>query len=117
MEHARESHNECTRNTLKYASCSHKWWETLKGSIFGGKSSIPALRGFRDGLMVAPAEKASLLGSNLGHCGCKSTMKRTIYAAEATAIDDISVFWVLHLMPMIFIFWRLNIFEWRPIIC
>ena len=31
---ARESHNDRTRNTLKHSACSHKWWETLKGSIF-----------------------------------------------------------------------------------
>ena len=32
-------HNECTRNTLKYSICSHKWWETLKGLIFGVSST------------------------------------------------------------------------------
>ena len=42
---ARESHNERTRNTLKYSTHSHKWWETLKVLIFGVKPSIPALRG------------------------------------------------------------------------
>ena len=42
---ARESHNKRTRNTLKHTTCSHKWWETLKGWIFGVKPSIPALRG------------------------------------------------------------------------
>ena len=42
---ARESHNECTRNTLKHSTCSHKWWEILKGSIFGVKPSISAIRG------------------------------------------------------------------------
>ena len=62
---ARQSLNECTRNTLKHSSCSHKWWETLKGSIFGVKPSIPALRGLGGGLVVAPAGKASLLGSQL----------------------------------------------------
>ena len=34
---ARESHKERTRNSLKHSTCSHKWWETLKGSIFGVK--------------------------------------------------------------------------------
>ena len=38
---ARESHNELNRNTLKHSTCSHKWWEILKGV----KPSIPALRG------------------------------------------------------------------------
>ena len=62
---ARESNNECTRNALKHSTCSHKWWETLKGSIFGVKPSICALRGPGCGLVVAPAEKASLLGSQI----------------------------------------------------
>ena len=48
---ATESHNERTRNTLKYSTCSHKWWERLKGSIFGVKPSIPAVRGLRGGLV------------------------------------------------------------------
>ena len=30
---ANVSHNERTRNPLKHSTCSHKWWETLKGSI------------------------------------------------------------------------------------
>ena len=42
---AKESHNERTRNTLKHYTCSRKCWETLKGSIFGVKPFIPALRG------------------------------------------------------------------------
>ena len=59
---ARESHNERTRNTLKHCTCSHKWWETLKGSIFAVQQSIPALWRPRGGLVVAPAEKPSLPG-------------------------------------------------------
>ena len=51
---ARESHHERTRNTLKHSTCSYKWWETLNGSIFGVKQSIPALRQ-GDDLLVAPA--------------------------------------------------------------
>ena len=42
---ARESHNELNRNTLKHSTCSHRWWETLNGSIFGVKHFIPAIRG------------------------------------------------------------------------
>ena len=53
----RESHNERTRNTLKQSTCSHKWWETLRGSIIGKKPSISALREPGGGFMVAPAEK------------------------------------------------------------
>ena len=70
---ARESHNEWTRNPLKHSSCSHKWWETLKGSIFGVKPSIPALRGTGSGLVVAPGEKASLLGCQFDSKQCVSS--------------------------------------------
>ena len=47
-----------------------QWRETLKGSIFGVEQSIPALRGPGGSLVVAPAEKASLLGSQFDskHC-------------------------------------------------
>ena len=48
---------------LKHTTCSHKWNETLKGSIFGVQPSIPALRGPGGCLVVASAEKASLLAS------------------------------------------------------
>ena len=51
---ARESHNDCARNTLKHSTRSQKWWETLKGSICGVKPSIPALRGPGGRLVVAP---------------------------------------------------------------
>ena len=65
-----ESHNERTTNTLKQSTTSHKWWETLKGSIFGVNPSIPALRGPGGGLVVAHAEKASLLGSQFDSKQC-----------------------------------------------
>ena len=68
---ARESHNERTRNTMKHPTCSHKWWGTLKGSILGEKPSIPALRGAEGGLVVAHAEKASLLGSQFDSKQCR----------------------------------------------
>ena len=68
---ARESHNERTTNTLKHSTCSHKWWKTLKGSIYGVNPSIPALRGPGGGLVVAPAEKASLLGSQFDNKLCR----------------------------------------------
>ena len=60
---ARESHNEPTSNTLKLSTCSHKWWEILKDSIFGVTPSILALSWPEGGLVVAPAETASLLCS------------------------------------------------------
>ena len=60
---ARESDNECTRNTLKHSTCPHKWREILKGSIFGVKLSISALRGPGGCLVLSPAEKATRMGS------------------------------------------------------
>ena len=43
----------CTRNTRKHSTCSNKWLDTLNGSIFGVKLSIPSLRGPGGGLVVA----------------------------------------------------------------
>ena len=68
-----KSRNERNRNTLKHSTCSYKWWETLKGSIFGVKTSIPALRGPGGGLVVTPAEKPhswalSLTASSVVSC-------------------------------------------------
>ena len=69
---ARESHNERTRNTLKHSTCSHKWGETLKGSFFGVKPYIPALQGPGVGLVVAPDEISSLLGSHFESKQCRA---------------------------------------------
>ena len=52
-----------SQGILEHSTCSHKWWETLKGSIFSVKHSIPALKGSGGSLVVASAEKASLLES------------------------------------------------------
>ena len=68
---AMESHSESTRNTLKHSTFSHKWWKTLKGTIVGVKPSIPALRGPGCGLVVAPAEKALLLGYQFHSKQCR----------------------------------------------
>ena len=68
---ARESHNERTRNTLKHSTCSNKLWEALKGSIFDVKPSIPALQGPGGGSVVAPDEKALLLGSQFDSKQCR----------------------------------------------
>ena len=57
--------NPSAWNTLKHSTCSNKWWETLKGLIFWCETSIHALGGPGGGLLVAPAVKASLLGSQL----------------------------------------------------
>ena len=71
---ARESHNERTRNTLKHSTCSHKWWETLKGSIFVVKPSIPTLKGPGGGLVVAPGKKAWFLASQFDSKQCRSAV-------------------------------------------
>ena len=55
-------HTEQARNTLMNSTCSQKWWDTLKGFIFDVKNYIPAHRG-SNGLVVTPANKASLLCS------------------------------------------------------
>ena len=74
---ARESHNDHTRNTLKHFTCSHKWWETQKCSIFGMKPCIPALRGSGGGLAEAPAEKDSLLGSQFDSNQCREQFRQS----------------------------------------
>ena len=66
-----EAHNERTRNTLKYYRCSCKWCETLKSSVFGVKPSMPSLKGLGGGLVAAPAEKASLMGSQFDSKQCR----------------------------------------------
>ena len=71
---AKESHNELTRNTLKHFSCSHRWWETLKGSIFGVNPSIHALMGPGGGLVTAPAAKTSLLDSQFDSKQCREQL-------------------------------------------
>ena len=67
----RESNNERTRNTLNHSTSSHMWLETMKGSVFGVKPSIPALRGPGGSLVVAPAEKATLQGSQFDSKQCR----------------------------------------------
>ena len=65
---ARESHHERTKNTLKHSTCSHKWWETLKGT--------PPLERLSMGTeavlcMMAPADKASPQGSQFVSKQCR----------------------------------------------
>ena len=61
------------------STCSHKWWERLKGSIFGVKPFIPALREPGVGLVVAPAEKASLLGSQFDSKQCREQIVTPLF--------------------------------------
>ena len=68
---ARESHNEPHRNTLKHSICSDKLWESLTGPIFGMEPSIPSTTGPGCDLVVAPAEKSSLLVSQFDTKCCR----------------------------------------------
>ena len=90
---ARESHNERTSNTLKHSTCSHKWWETLKCSIFGVKRSIPTLRGQGGGLVVAPAEKASLLGSQFDSKQCPEQFVTPLSCSPQSEFNSLA-FWI-----------------------
>ena len=87
---ARESHNEKTRNTLKHSTCSHKWRETRKGSIFGVTPSIPALRGLGGGLVVAPAEKASLLGFQFNSKQCREQFVTPLSCFPQSRCDSLA---------------------------
>ena len=63
-----------------YTPPAHKtWWETLKGAIFGAKPSIPALWGPRGGLLVAPAEKTLLLGSQFDSKQCREQFVTPVF--------------------------------------
>ena len=46
---------------LSSSVCPHKWWSTLKSSIFGAESSIPPLVAAGGRPVAYPAEKADLL--------------------------------------------------------
>ena len=74
---ATESHNENTRNTLEHSTCSHTWWETLKGLIFYVMPCIPALRWPGGALVVATAEKAPLLGTLVSRSSGNATWLAT----------------------------------------
>jgi len=63
-DEAREAHFSRSRDVLRGTSSSHHWWETLKGSLFGASSSLPALVGPGGGLVSSPADKAELFSSH-----------------------------------------------------
>ena len=62
---------------MKHPYCSYKLWETNKGWIFGVKP-IPALSGPGGGLVVAHAEKTSLLGSQFDSKQCRDRFVTTL---------------------------------------
>ena len=83
---ARVSLNKRTRNTRKHSTCSHKWWETLKGSIFGVEPSIPTLRMLGGGLVLAPAQKASWALSLTGSSVVSSSSYLCLVSLTLSAI-------------------------------
>jgi len=60
---ARDAHYARSRVKLNDTSSSHSWWATLKSSLFGASSSLPALKGPGGRLVSKPSEKAELLSS------------------------------------------------------
>ena len=82
---ARESQNERTRNTMKLSTCSHKWWETLKCSIFGVESIITVSGEPECGLVVVPAEKTSLLGFQVDSNSVVSSLSLLCFVSVSSA--------------------------------
>jgi hypothetical protein len=60
-EAAKSAYFSRARDKLDASSSPHGWWETLKGSLFGSSSSLPALLGPGGRLVSSPADKAELL--------------------------------------------------------
>ena len=61
---AKESHCNRARDELNSSASAHKWWETLKGTLFGSVPSLPALVSPGGRLVYTPVEKADLLSSH-----------------------------------------------------
>ena len=58
---AEREYNSRVRETLNSSDSSHKWWSTLRESVFGTTSSIPPLYGANGSLVTDPGDKANLL--------------------------------------------------------
>ena len=54
------------RDVLMNAQCPHKWWSTLKSSVFGSSSdtSLPPLIGAGGGLVCESVGKANMLSAH-----------------------------------------------------
>jgi len=57
---AEQEYRARARETLQMTTNSHKWWSTLKSSVFGARSSIPPLIGDGGSLVTDSVEKADL---------------------------------------------------------
>ena len=57
---AEQEHRARARETLQMTTNSHKWWSTLKSSVFGARSSIPPLIGDGGSLVTDSVQKADL---------------------------------------------------------
>ena len=60
-ENAERTYNEGVRESLLSSSDDHKWWSTLKSSLFGVDSSMPPLVRSDGTAVYCPKEKAELL--------------------------------------------------------
>ena len=61
---AESDYNAHMREVLSGASQPHKWWSTLKASLFGVESSIPPLLKSDGSVIYSPVEKANLLADS-----------------------------------------------------
>ena len=57
---AEQEHRARAHETLLQTNNSHKWWSTLKGAVFGARSSIPSLIGNGGALVSDSVGKADL---------------------------------------------------------
>ena len=95
------SNNNRTRSTLKHSICSHKWWETLKGTIFDVKPSIAVLRGPGGCLVVATAKKVSLFGSQFDSKQCCEQFVTPLSCFPQSRCNSL-IFWTpIHPCPLL----------------
>ena len=69
----------------------------LKGSFFGVKPSFPSLRGPGGGLVVAAAEKSSLLGSQFDSKQCREQFVTPLSCFPQSRCNCLA-FWTLVLL-------------------
>lgn len=116
---SRESHHECTRNSLKRCSFSNKWWETLKVSTSG----VFSCNGSGGRLVVIPAEKHHLWVHRLTERSvlrslrliCHVSLSRGVVLGILDSCSSASAFWAWHLLYLIWvlILWEHFFYFWR----
>ena len=93
---AERNYNNHARDILRNADNPHKWWSTLKSSVFGADSSLPPLIGTGGGLVSDSEAKANLLidhfdGKQLRDpislpLGCHQSPKLTSFAFRSSEV-------------------------------